>query len=423
MKILLTGASGFIGSRLLTRLSRAGCEVVCVSRRRPARLPAHASWTGLDFNQATQAQDWQDALKGVDVVVNAVGILRESSTQTFDIVHRLAPCALFEAAALAGVRHIVQISALGADERAQSRYHLSKKAADDYLLALGVRASIIQPSLVYGPGGASATLFETFAGMPLIPLPGDGGQCVQPVHVDDLTAALRTVVLSASGPTRKIPMVGPRPLTLKQFYLDLRAAMAIPRPARFLPIPMPLMRAIARTATPVGLLDRETLDMLERGNTGDVGRITELLGRPPREPRCFIPANRAGDVGIRARLTWLLPMLRLAIALVWLVTGVLSLGIYPVGQSLQLLDRSGVPAALGPLFLYGAAGLDLALGALTLWPRRSRWLWAGQAGLIILYTAIITLKLPEFWLHPYGPVLKNVPMLAVLWLLYEMEDR
>jgi len=94
-----------------------------------------------------------------------------------------------------------------------------------------------------------------------------------------------------------------------------------------------------------------------------------------------------------------------------------------VEDSYELLARTGVPQLLQPLFLYGAAGLDLALGVLTLWPRRSRWLWVVQAGLILFYTVVISLRLPEFWLHPYGPILKNIPMLALLWFLYEMEDR
>lgn len=424
MKILLTGASGFIGNRLLHALSDRGCDVVCVSRRRPKRLPARATWTGLDFNHAAHASHWAAAVRGIHVVVNAVGILRESPSQTFDTIHRAAPCALFEAAARAGVRHIVQISALGADEMAQSRYHLSKKAADDYLLSLGVRASIVQPSLVYGPGGTSAAMFETFASLPLIPVPGRGEQLVQPVHIDDLIPAVMALVLSEIGPTRRIPMVGPEPLTLRQFYAELRASMGIQDRARYLPVPMPVMQAMAWLGNrlPRALLDRETLAMLERGNIGDAGDITALLRRPPRSPREFVRAPERAGVALQARLRWLLPVLRVSVALVWLVTGLISLGLYPVEASLDLLRRAGVPAALGPLFLYGAAGLDLALGALTLWPRRSRWLWAAQAGLMALYTVVITIKLPEFWLHPYGPMLKNIPMLALLWLLYEMED-
>ena len=425
MKVLLTGASGFIGSRLLHALVDAGCEVVCAGRRRPDGMPSQATWFEIDFNRAMRPDDWAKLLADVDVIVNAVGILRESPEQTFDAVHRDAACALFTAGARARVAHIVQISALGADDKARSRYHLSKKAADDCLLALGVRASIVQPSLVYGPGGSSATLFETFASLPLIPVPGTGEQQIQPVHIDDLVSALLTLVLSETGVTRHVPMVGPVATSLRNFYADLRAAMGISRRARILGIPMSFMRLAAQAGKNMrhALLDPETLDMLERGNVANPAEITALLGRAPRSAREFIQTNHASAVADQARLRWLLPMLRVSIALVWLVTGVVSFGLYPTESSLALLARAGVPAAVAPLFLYGAASLDIALGVLTLLPRRRRWLWPAQASLMVLYTVIITVRLPEFWLHPYGPILKNIPMLALIWLLYEMEDR
>ena len=101
-----------------------------------------------------------------------------------------------------------------------------------------------------------------------------------------------------------------------------------------------------------------------------------------------------------------------------MVTGVLSLGIYPVAESYGLLEQAGVPRTLTPLFLYGAAVLDLAFGVLTLVMQRRARLWLAQIAVIVGYTAIISVRLPEFWLHPYGPILKNLPMLAVLWLLY-----
>ncbi len=365
------------------------------------------------------------ALDGVDVVVNTVGILRESPTRTFDLIHRAAPTALFSAAAEAGVKHIVQISALGADENARSGYHLSKKAADEFLLRLPLRASVVQPSLVYGPGGASAALFELFASSPLTMLPGGGRQLIQPLHIDDLVQALHALIESAQGGSRRIAMVGPTPITLRDFYSTLRNAMGIKRRAHFLAVPMPFMRLIARVGSrlPGGFLDMDTLDMLERGNTAPPDEINSLLGRLPRPASQFVPPAYARPAGIQARSRWLLPILRVSIGLVWLGTGVVSLGIYPVESSYALLARTGMPEPLMPLFLYGAAALDIALGILTLLPKRSRWLWAGQAALVLGYTVIISWKLPEFWLHPYGPVLKNLPFLAALWILYELDER
>ncbi|MCV5949169.1 NAD(P)H-binding protein, partial [Escherichia coli] len=90
-------------------------------------------------------------LAGVDAVVNAAGLFRQTRTARFADVHVRGPCALFTACAKAGVARVVQISALGADEAARSAYHLSKKEADDFLLRLPLAsAAVAQPSLVYG---------------------------------------------------------------------------------------------------------------------------------------------------------------------------------------------------------------------------------------------------------------------------------
>ena len=357
------------------------------------------------------------------MVVNAVGILRETKEQRFDILHGAAPRALFEACVAAGVRRVVQISALGADAGAHSAYHLSKRAADEFLLGLPLAAVVVQPSLVYGPGGASARLFTGLASLPLIPLPGDGAQAIQPVHVDDLIEAIAALAEGDGYTGQRVPLVGPRPTTLRHFLADLRRALGL-GPARFLAVPRPLVRLGATLGQhlPGSLLDQDSLAMLERGNTAPADTITGILGRAPRAPGDFI--ERAAQEGSRtiALLSWLLPILRGSVAVVWIVTGLLSLGLYPVAESYALLARTGIEGALAPVFLYGAALLDLAIGLAILALRGRPGLWLAQIALVLGYTVIISLRLPEFWLHPYGPILKNLPLLAV-FLLFFMLDR
>jgi cell division protein FtsW (lipid II flippase) len=72
--------------------------------------------------------------------------------------------------------------------------------------------------------------------------------------------------------------------------------------------------------------------------------------------------------------------------------------------------------------LYGAAGFDLLLGLGIVFVKRRRWLWLAQLALIGFYTVVIAIRLPEFLLHPYGPLTKNLPMLAAIWLLYQLEE-
>ena len=112
----------------------------------------------------------------------------------------------------------------------------------------------------------------------------------------------------------------------------------------------------------------------------------------------------------------------MASAVVWIVTGVVSAGVYPVADSLALLLRVGVDARFAPLLLYGAAAFDLLLGAGMLVLRRRRALYALQIALMLFYSAVIAWRLPEYWLHPFGPMLKNLPLLAALVLLWVLEE-
>jgi uncharacterized protein YbjT (DUF2867 family)/uncharacterized membrane protein YphA (DoxX/SURF4 family) len=426
MIVLLTGASGFIGQRLAEALQEAGHDVIGVVRQPALGIRAvqgrRLRLIAADFTRDHDPHLWIPRLAGVDAVINAVGILREDGAQTFEAIHVRAPQALFAACHAAGVRRVVQISALGADEHARSPYHLSKRRADSALAALPLDWTIVQPSLVYGPCGASAQLFTGMASLPWIPMPGRGDQQVQPVHLEDLVAGIVALLERAQGVRSIVPFVGPEAVTLRQFLLRLRGALGLPR-GHVLSVPLWLVAAAARLGRfqRHGFLDADTLEMLLRGNTGDSARLTHLLGRELRPIHRFVEARTVRDTRTAALLWWLLPVLRWSIAAVWIVTGLISFGLYPTQASYELLARVGVPPMLAPLFLYGAASLDVLFGIGTLALRERHLLWLAQAAVILGYTAIITWRLPDFWLHPFGPLLKNVPMLAAILLLDRLE--
>ena len=174
--VFLTGATGFIGGRLLRALSARGHPVTCLARGEGARRIAAMALPGVRVVEAelTRPATWLDHVAGHAVVVNTAGIIREAPGSSFAAVHTDAPIALFEAAVRAGVRKIVQLSAMGADETATSRFHRSKRAADERLAELDVPSVVLRPSLVYGPGDHSMTFFLSLAALPLTPVPGDG---------------------------------------------------------------------------------------------------------------------------------------------------------------------------------------------------------------------------------------------------------
>ncbi len=398
--------------------------MLAVHRR--ASPGVHARQVRVDFTRDVDAATWLPRLAGADVVINAVGILREEGEQTFDRVHRATPCALFDACVEANIRQVLQISALGADDEARSRYHLSKRAADEHLARLPIPSVIVQPSLVYGADGASARLFEAMASLPLIPVPGHGRQRVQPIHIDDLVAAIVALVGRPMPPGVRIPLAGPRPVTFAAFLLRLRHALGLAK-ARVVGVPMPLVELAAAVGEqlPRALLDRETLGMLMRGNVASPQPARALLRHPAREVDDFVPPQDVPEARTRALLRWQLPLLRGAIALTWIWTGVVSLGLYPIADSYALLARLGIAGTWATVMLYGAAALDLALGVATVTLRRARWrrwMWRTQLGLILGYMVLISIGLPEFWLHPYGPIVKNLPLLAATWLASSLEE-
>jgi uncharacterized protein YbjT (DUF2867 family) len=429
MRILLTGASGFIGRHLAPMLMARGHTVVRSARRADDATAASDGAAALqtvrmDFSEPAERASWAVQLRGFDAVINAVGIFREHGRQTFQALHVIAPRSLFEACVEAGVSRVIQISALGADEGAATDYHLSKRRADAHLKTLPLGWTIVQPSLVFGADGDSARFFAALSSLPLIPLPGQGTQQVQPIHIDDLCAAITALLEDSATHRRVVALVGPRAVTLRSYLAELRHALGFAR-ARFLTVPLSIVSASTVCARwmPGSLLTPDSLAMLLRGNTADPEPTRRLLGREAREPKDFVRGWERDALRTAGQLQWLLPLLRLSVSLVWIATGIVSLGLFPKESSYELLSRVGVPAAWAPFFLYAAAILDLVFGFAAIARRDRRRLWIAQMTLIAVYTLIITVRMPEFWLHPYGPLLKNVPMIAAIYVLYRFEGR
>ncbi len=243
MRVFLAGATGFIGGHLLRALLGRGHEVTCLVRS-AARLPGHQGVRTVVGERAVP-EGWVGAVAGHEAVVNAVGIIRETPTATFAAVHTAAPLALFTAAARAGVTRVVQVSALGADEGAVSRFHRSKRAADRGLAALGVPHLVLRPSLVYGPGDHSMDFFARLVALPLTPVPGDGQFLVQPIHVADLARAVTIALERDELAAATIDAGGGEALTFDAM-LDALARRRGKRAARKLHIPWGVMEAVAR---------------------------------------------------------------------------------------------------------------------------------------------------------------------------------
>src|SRR5690606_15660782 len=191
-----------------------------------------------------------------------------------DALHVRAPIALFEGAARAGVRLVVQLSALGSDSEAMSAYYRSKHRADEALRRMPIASLIVQPSLVYAADGASSQLFRRLATLPVLVLPRTTAQ-VQPVHLDDLVEAILRAVQAPPTGSVTLAAVGPEPMTLARYIARLREAMGLARPAWQLRAPPAMVLLAARMLAhwPGSLVDADAVRMLLRGHHADAAPL------------------------------------------------------------------------------------------------------------------------------------------------------
>ena len=283
MHILLTGSTGFIGHTLQAALQRAGHAVHGgVSPRQRTLQPGQVP---MDFAHDTTAAAWLPRLAGIDAVVNAVGVLRDTRARPIDAVHRDTPIALFDACAQAGVQRVVHISALGI-AGSSTRYAQTKLAAEAHLKKLAaqgrLRPAILRPSVVYGKGGDSSALFMNLARLPVALFPGPMLTArVQPVAVHDLAAAVVALLGPDIDRTGVIECTGPESLTMGAFIASLRQQLGS-GPASVLRLPQFLTQISAKVgdAVPASPWCSETLAMLGSDNVGNPAVFEKLLGRP-----------------------------------------------------------------------------------------------------------------------------------------------
>jgi len=324
MKVLLTGATGFIGRHLLAALIQAGHDVVPAVRR-PAQadrlLPRPASIRA-DFNRMTKPEDWAPHLAGIDAVINCAGILQGRPGQSIDAVHAAAPIALFRACETAGIRRVIQVSAISAELGVGTGYAATKHAADAYLAGTQLDWVILRPSLVYARDAHGGTaLFRAIAALPfLTPLPGDGRQQFQPIHMDDLTGAVVRILADPSIGRITIDPVGPEPITLRQLFADLRQWLGY-RPVPAIGVPMFLMRIAARVGDVLGgSLNTTAIRQVEFGNTGPVQPLVAATGIRPRGWKEGLSQHPARPQDRRqARFYFVRP-------LVWVASALFALG-------------------------------------------------------------------------------------------------
>lgn len=423
MKILITGATGFIGFHLARQLASDGHDIIACARRADEwreKLPAW-HWISADFAHDTDPNIWLSRLHHVDMVINAVGIIAENPRQSFAQIQTQTPKALFSACSRLGIK-VIQISAMGADQAEVSVPFLkSKKMADDFLWQLPGECHILYPSIVIGNGGTSTALFNKLSALPLTPLIGDGEQKINPIHIDDLCHAVSHMASHWPGGKQRYQLSGSSIVSMRELHGLLRDWLRLGKP-RFLPLPLSLMRPLATLAEKLGaggLLSHDTLDMLQNAPTPKPD-YTPTPPRPLKQALWATPATPAD--------TWfslmqgIQPILFASMLFIWLFTGLTS-AFWDLPSGYALLKAGSVEGPLATLAIYAGAAFDFALGLLMLNRRYRRRVYRLQISLMLVYMVMISFLIPAVWLHPFGPVTKNFPMLAGTWLLLALEPK
>lgn len=416
MRVLVLGAGGFIGRQIVGDLLGAGHEVVGTARSIEALSPAFpmAKFVTVDLAKAVRAEDWHGQLVGVDVIVNAAGVLRGPE---MDAVHYAMPKALHEAAKAAGVRLVVLISAISARPEVPTDYSQSKLAGESELRSSGLNWIILRPSLVYGDGSYGGTsLMRGMAGMPFFtPLPGSGEFAFTPIHVRDLARTVRIACEGGLAPGRVLEPVGPETLTLKELLARYRAWLGFGR-ARYLHIPMPLMRLLGRVGDLAGdgPIATNSLVQMIAGNAGDSAAFIRTIGFAPRSLEAAFHEHPA-QVQDRwhARLFFLAPLLQAVLVFMWLASAWLGLT-HGEAETKALVYNLGLPQILAdPLRIAGSV-LDIVIAGFLLFDRSAARPALVQLAVVLGYTLVIGFALPQLWLDPLGPLLKNLPVMLAI---------
>ena len=296
--ITVFGGSGFIGRHLVRRLAQGGDRV-----RVAVRHPDSALFlkTMGDVGQVTPVQaNLRDdrsvaaACAGADAVVNLVGILYSRGKQSFQAVHHEGALRVAAAARTAGARRFVQMSALGASPRSPAEYARTKAMGEEAVKNAFPGATIIRPSVVFGPEDGFFNRFAAMAALsPVLPVLGrpPGGPSFQPVYVGDVAAAIAKVLDDPATAGKTYELGGPARYTLAEIMALVLQWTGRKRLVAWMPTGLAELQACVLGLLPVPPLTRDQLRLLETDNVAS-GALPglEALGIQPTPAEAVVPA-------------------------------------------------------------------------------------------------------------------------------------
>ena len=282
--ILLTGATGTVGTPLLRRLTSSGEPVRCLVRD-PKRLGAERVRVQIALGDLSDPPSFRNAMRGVKTVVHLAASIRDQPGGSIEELNGIATWRMVQAAERTGVEHFVFFSALAASTHNRTRFLRAKALAEEAVATSEVRHTIFAPSIVYAPGDPYLTLLERLALLPVVPISGRGRALYQPIWAEDVADCVMSVLEDRGERRSRFELAGPDTLSYEAIVELALRSFGKRRPLVHVPTPIVsrVLRALEALARSRAFATWDEAELMEVSLTSRSGTAdAEALGVAPQ---------------------------------------------------------------------------------------------------------------------------------------------
>ncbi|HEX4564001.1 MAG TPA: NAD(P)H-binding protein [Solirubrobacteraceae bacterium] len=267
--LLLTGATGVVGSALLRRLVASGADVRCLVRD-PRRLGAQRVRVQIALGDLADPPSFRNAMRGVRTVVHLASATRDQARGSIEELDGIATWRMVAAAERAGVERFVFFTALDASTHHRARFFRAKALAEQAVREAQLRSIVFAPSLMYAPGDRVMRLFERLALLPAMPISGSGRATYQPIWAEDVADCVMAALASSErsldgGRCERYELAGPETLSHTEIARSVQRALDRRRPLVHVPTPIVSrsLRALEALAGPRAFATWDEAELME----------------------------------------------------------------------------------------------------------------------------------------------------------------